>query len=100
MIFTARKKLKAKQKFDASYFCFSSTSVGKGLSAFVTTGGMVASESEVEDEESTPVIESSSPTADAGKSATTPLTTTTTTAATAPATTATDGEKEGRNSKK
>ena len=55
-----------------------------------------ASDNEVEDEESTPVIEASSPTADAGKTATTPLTTTTTTAATAPVTTATDGEKEGR----
>jgi hypothetical protein len=59
----------------------------------------MASESEVEDEESSPVIEASSPTAaDGGKMATAPLitTTTTTTGATTAASTATDGDKEGR----
>ena len=58
----------------------------------------MASESEVEDEESSPVIEASSPTAaDGGKMATAPLiTTTTTTGATTAASSATDGDKEGR----
>ena len=54
-----------------------------------------ASESEVEDEESSPVIEASSPTtADASKLATAPLTTSASSAALA--TTPKDGEKEGR----
>jgi hypothetical protein len=88
--------------FKIKTISFSSTSITKGLSAFATTGGGLVSESEVEDEESSPVIEAISPTAaDGGKMATAPLTTITTTtaattAATVPVTTSTDGEKEGR----
>ena len=66
----------------------------------MTTGA--ASESEVGDEESSPVVEASSPTAaDASKLATAPLTTTPSTAATTATTaTAKDGDKEGKTDKK
>jgi len=60
----------------------------------MTTGP--ASESEVEDEESSPVVEASSPTTnDASKLATAPLTTPTSAATTATGTSK-DGDKEGR----